>query len=108
MTLTTDILTLALRSIAAKVTLAAGYQRQALARRGDVRNLTLGTMVDKLADEGAIAAETFAQVLDLAGAHEASAQVTQGWGAAARTLHGLGLECRMASMQTWITAREAA
>lgn len=98
---THEVKALAQRRIAALLDRAAQYKDQAAARPGDPRNMTLATMVDRLADEGASATGAWCDVLDLAAACDESRELGAAWRSAASTLNGLALECRMASWHVW-------
>ena len=105
---TAAVLDLALRTMQQQQGRARRYVGQAVARRGDMRNLTLGSMADTVADEGASMAAAFSQVLELGGDNAASQQVTAAWADTARAITAAGLECRMAAMHTWLTASKEA
>lgn len=85
----------------------AEHLQQAQARRGDVRNLTLGSMVDTLADEANGLARTAADLCSLAGSQSAAAAILSDLASTEQTLMQQGLDCRMASTQPWPPAVRA-
>ena len=92
---------LADRRIGALMVRAREHCLIAVKRPGDPRNFTLASLIDKLADEGANITSVCCDVLELAGAHAASAELTAKWRKTASELHGLGLECRTHSLSVW-------
>lgn len=98
---TSQIHAVAMRRFNALMARAAQHQHTAASRPGDARNLTLGSAIDTIADEGATMAATYVDLCDIAGDVARSSAITAAWTEAAKTLNGQSLECRTAALTPW-------